>query len=202
MEIVNSQPHNTTLRLSDSDSSALEQPTPLQEIRVRSVVCGAINTSALGWPVMRSGAVASAGRPSLYSWGRVKGPTQNAWMYPQTEDDLRGWDIHAISSGHVHTFVSADDSVISWGVGTTSGELGFGVNGAKSSARPKKVDSLESVKVTQVACGYAHTLLLAEAQAVTDKFPEWKPKAGAMPASTKRASGAAASGAKAKKGRK
>lgn len=36
---------------------------------------------------------------------------------------FQGWNIKSIGCGHRHIAVSADDNVIVWGIGTTSGEL-------------------------------------------------------------------------------
>ena len=36
---------------------------------------------------------------------------------------LQGWKVRSISCGGRHTVVAADDSVIVWGTGTSSGEL-------------------------------------------------------------------------------
>ena len=30
---------------------------------------------------------------------------QNSWMYPKTEDELRGWNLHRVAVGAVHTAV-------------------------------------------------------------------------------------------------
>ena len=147
-------------------------------------------------------------------WGKCRGATQNAWMYPQAEEDLRGWSVQAISVGSTHTVVHADSSVIAWGSACASGELGFGKDGKKSSARPAKVDSLESAVVGQVSCGPANTFLLVESGPVSDELPEWVPAAAAEEeaeepaASSSKATGKAkrpaqpAAGGKAKKGKK
>ena len=72
--------------------------------------------------------------------------------------------------------LSADDSVIAWGHGTASGELGFGAGAKKSAARAEKVETLEKLRVAQVACGYAHTVLLADGDSdVVKRLPAWTP---------------------------
>ena len=43
-----------------------------------------------------------------------------------------------------------------------NGELGYGLNGKKSSANPDKVYALEGVHTHQVACGIGHTLFLVK----------------------------------------
>ena len=50
---------------------------------------------------------------------------------------------------------------MSWGKGDT-GELGYGRGNQKSSAQPKFVESLDSCMVTDVSCGYGHTLFLVK----------------------------------------
>jgi len=138
------------------------------------VAAGLAHTFALGYHVLRNGQVCK-GQSSVWMWGRCKGPTQDNWMYPKPEDDLRGWNIHCFDVGHSHNVVHADNSVISWGSGTLSGELGFGEGGKKSSARPEKIDSLEKVNVAQIACGTAFSMLLVEKSDVVSKLPEWEP---------------------------
>jgi len=96
-------------------------------------------------------------------------------MYPKPEDELRGWNVHALEVGNVHNVVHADDVTIAWGSGTACGELGIG-EGRKSSASPAKVDSLDGVSVAQVACGAASTFLLVEASETVQALPEFEPK--------------------------
>ena len=135
-------------------------------------------------------------------------------MYPKPEDDLRGWDVHAIGAGAGHHIAHADESIIAWGASCTSGELGQGEGGKKSSARPVKVDSLEGVKVAQVACGPANTVLLVDGtNKVVGELEEWTPaqapvaeEAGASVGAGKGKGGAkrkadAPKGGKAKKGK-
>ena len=56
------------------------------------------------------------------------------------------------------------------------------------------------VYVAQVACGLAHTLLLAATDsAITDALPEWKPVQGAASGPSDAAGGAAAKGGAPKK---
>ena len=84
--------------------------------------------------------------------------------------------VHAFACGQNHSVLSADDSVIAWGHGTASGELGFGAGAKKSAARAEKVETLEKLQVAQVACGYAHTVLLADGDSdVVKRLPAWTP---------------------------
>jgi hypothetical protein len=108
----------------------------------------------------------------------------DAAMYPKPEYDLQGWSIQHMACGNGHTVVSADTSSISWGSGTAYGELGFGADGPKSSAKPKKVDLLEGAAIGAVACGSAHTIWLAEASEVVASLPGFTPMpdSGEVPA--------------------
>lgn len=57
--------------------------------------------------------------------------------------------------------ISADESVIAWGVSPTYGELGLG-DLVKSSSRPKEVTKMSEMKIPQIAMGYSHTLMLVD----------------------------------------
>ena len=50
-------------------------------------------------------------------------------------------------------------ATVSYGNGPY-GELGYGYGAARSSSKPKFIDSLENVIVNSVVAGYAHTLFL------------------------------------------
>ena len=66
--------------------------------------------------------------------------------------------------------------MIAWGHGTASGGLGFGAGLKKSAARAEKVETLTKLRVAQVACGYAHTVLLADGDSdVVKRRPAWTP---------------------------
>uniref|UniRef100_A0A7S3X5A4 Regulator of chromosome condensation n=1 Tax=Emiliania huxleyi TaxID=2903 RepID=A0A7S3X5A4_EMIHU len=186
-------------RLGHKDQKDAWTPAELPGLRATRVVCGSAFTAATGHAVLHSGVVC-ASSSSLYMWGRVKSASQNCWMSPTVEQDLSGWKVQALACGSVHTVVGADSSVISWGPACSCGELGYGELGPKSSARPKKVDLLEGAHVAQVACGLAHTLLLAATDsAITDALPEWKPVQGAASGPSDAAGGAAAKGGAPKK---
>ncbi|KAF9797280.1 hypothetical protein SFRURICE_006262 [Spodoptera frugiperda] len=93
----------------------------------------------------------------LFLFGQTK-RTGEANMYPKPVQDL-----------------SADDSLVAWGVSPTYGELGTGdIN--KSSARPKEVTRMDGLNITQVTMGYSHTLLLCD-----DAGEEVKAKLASMP---------------------
>ncbi|RLM64376.1 hypothetical protein C2845_PM16G22990 [Panicum miliaceum] len=110
----------------------------------------------------------TAGGGQLYMWGKMKN-TGDDWMYPKPVMDLSGWNIRCMASGNMHHIVGADDSCISWGV-AQNGELGYGPNGQKSSANPKKVDILEGMHVTSVGCGYGLSLIVVDRANIGDRL--------------------------------
>ncbi|CAL5014343.1 unnamed protein product [Urochloa decumbens] len=110
----------------------------------------------------------TAGGGQLYMWGKMKN-TGDDWMYPKFVIDLSGWNIRCMASGNMHHVVGADDSCISWGV-AQNGELGYGPNGQKSSANPKKVDILEGMHVTSVGCGLGLSLILVDRANIGDRL--------------------------------
>uniref|UniRef100_A0A5B6ZHU1 Protein RCC2 n=1 Tax=Davidia involucrata TaxID=16924 RepID=A0A5B6ZHU1_DAVIN len=123
--------------------------------------------------VISAGSVNSActaGGGQLYMWGKMKN-TGDDWMYPKPLMDLSGWNIRCMDSGSMHHFVGADSSCISWGH-AQNGELGYGPNGQKSSAVPKKVDILEGMHVISVACGFAHSMVVVDRTNVGDRLDQ------------------------------
>ncbi|KAF8113734.1 hypothetical protein N665_0046s0080 [Sinapis alba] len=102
----------------------------------------------------------TAGGGQLYMWGKIKNNGDD-WMYPKPMMDLSGWNLRWMDSGSMHHFVGADSSCISWGH-AQYGELGYGPNGQKSSAAPKKVDILEGMHVMGVACGFCHSMVIVD----------------------------------------
>ncbi|KAL0314610.1 UNVERIFIED_CONTAM: protein RCC2 [Sesamum angustifolium] len=110
------------------------------------------------------------GGGQLYMWGKIKNSGDD-WMYPKPLMDLSGWHLRCMDSGNMHHFVGADSSCISWGH-AQSGELGYGPNGQKSSAIPKKVDILEGMHVISVACGFAHSLVVVDRTNIADRLEQ------------------------------
>lgn len=161
-------------RLGHKTQDDIWKPKAIVECKARFVSCGAAHTACFGLPILRNGAVCT-GDHSLFMWGRVKSASQNAWMYPRTEEELRGWKLKAMATGAGHNVVYADGSLISWGSGTLSGELGFGEGGKKSSASPAKVDALEGVEVAQLACGLANTFALVQSCEAVEALPLFRP---------------------------
>lgn len=112
----------------------------------------------------------------LYLIGQTK-KTGEANMYPKPVHDLSGWNITDIGCSNTSIVISADDTLIAWGAAPTYGELGIG-EFQKSSANPKEVPKMDSVKIPQVTMGYSHTIILVDTEdeatkAKYDKQPEY-----------------------------
>ncbi|KAF6255653.1 RCC1/BLIP-II [Scenedesmus sp. NREL 46B-D3] len=133
-------------------------------LAVPDAVCGAGGTSTF--------CVATG--PQLYAWGKLK-VSGDSTTHPMPLEDLSGWNLRSLSCGPGTYAVAADSSVITWGA-ATNGELGYGPQGKKSSARPDKCTALEGMHTHQVACGVGFTLFLTEAKAdQLAKFPVHEP---------------------------
>lgn len=123
--------------------------------------------------IVSAGSVSSActaGGGQLYMWGKLK-TTGDDWMYPKPVMDLSGWNIRCMASGYMHHVVGAEDSCISWGH-AQYGELGYGPLGQKSSANPKKIDILNGMHVTSVACGWGLSLIVVDRTNVGDRLDQ------------------------------
>lgn len=106
----------------------------------------------------------------VYYWGRHR-PNDEATMRPTLLDVLsnNGHVITALAGGYQSIFCSSKNGVtISWGNGLV-GELGFGEGNPKSSSKPKFVEKLDCCLVTEVSCGYGHTLFLVRDEDAEDK---------------------------------
>ncbi|XP_020245263.1 protein RCC2 isoform X2 [Asparagus officinalis] len=112
----------------------------------------------------------TAGGGQLYMWGKMK-TSGDDWMYPKPVMDLSGWNIRCMDSGNMHHVVGADDSCISWG-NAQYGELGYGSLGQKSSANPKKVELLDGMHVTSVACGLGLSLIVVDGTNAADRLEQ------------------------------
>ncbi|KAI3952127.1 hypothetical protein MKW98_005822 [Papaver atlanticum] len=110
----------------------------------------------------------TAGGGHLYMWGKVK-VNREDWMYPKPLLGLSGWNIRCMDSGVSHNFVGAEQSCISWGH-AKNGELGYGPEGPKCAANPKKVDVLEGMHVMSVACGSCFSMVVVDRTNVGDKL--------------------------------
>lgn len=77
--------------------------------------------------------------------------------------------VTALDGGAQTVFCSTQNGVtVSWGNGQT-GELGYGANNPKSSSKPKFVEKLDKVLITDTACGYGHTLFIIRDEDAEDK---------------------------------
>lgn len=106
----------------------------------------------------------------VYYWGRHRAVGE-ATMRPALIDALANnqHQVTTLSAGFQTVFCSTSNGVtVSWGNGPY-GELGFGKDNNKSSSKPKFVEALDKVLVTDVQCGYAHTLFLLRHQDQEDK---------------------------------
>eukprot|EP00741_Cyanophora_paradoxa_P014472 tig00020801_g13957.t1 len=158
---------------------------------LKAVACGAAVSMAI------------LATKECYMWGQVK-KTGDSWMTPKSHPELAGWDTRAASAGSSTYFVAADKSTICWGMGST-GELGLGVGGPKSSANPRKVDGLEGLVTLSVSAGQSHTLVVVDADAgaaFLEKFPVYEPEEKAYtPKPGMEAAAGGEEGAEKKKGR-
>jgi alpha-tubulin suppressor-like RCC1 family protein len=106
----------------------------------------------------------------VYYFGKHRSVGE-ATMRPALIDVLAN-NAHVVSTlgaGGQTVFCSTVNGVtVSWGVGQT-GELGYGVDNPKSSAKPKFVEKLDKVLVNDVSCGYGHTLFLLCDEDAEDK---------------------------------
>lgn len=102
-------------------------------------------------------------------WGLQGSVTsRECTMYPKPFADLHGWKVRSIGCGNKHTVVAADESVIVWGVQTSSGELGLGES-RKSSVNPDLMKSVGNCYVMRAASGSAHTLMIVRNESEDDK---------------------------------
>ena len=92
-------------------------------------------------------------------------------MRPTLIDALanNGHVARAVGGGFQTVFCgTANGATVSWGNGSF-GELGYGKGQQKSSAKPKFVNCLDKCLVTEIACGYGHTLFLIRDEDEEDK---------------------------------
>ena len=160
-------------RLGHNDQADQWRPKALPNFLFRSVACGNAWTCGVGWRVYNMEQRPTGGG-MLHMMGRLN-PNKDSAMYPKPEYDVQGWEIQHMACGNTHIVLAADGSTIAWGSGTGFGELGLGSSGAKSSAKPKKVDDLEGANVGAVAAGSAQTLWLVEANACSRGLPDFTP---------------------------
>ncbi|GAX75806.1 hypothetical protein CEUSTIGMA_g3249.t1 [Chlamydomonas eustigma] len=140
----------------------------------------------------------------IYSWGKLKA-SGDSQMYPQNFMDLSGWNVRSFACGPAHYVVAADSSAITWGQ-ATNGELGYGVNGKKSSANAAKCNALEGFRVHQVAAGVGYSMFLVGSdEKGLEKLPVFEstaPETAAAGASSAEAAEAEAAGGSSKGGKR
>jgi len=111
----------------------------------------------------------------LFYWGKTK-VTGDSQMYPVPFMELEGWGVRSMACGGATFCVAAERSCITWGQAAHQ-ELGYGDKGPKSSANPKKCDTLEGMTTLKVAAGMGHMLFLVDpASPGYDKLPVYEPE--------------------------
>ncbi|GMI27110.1 hypothetical protein TeGR_g7888 [Tetraparma gracilis] len=96
-----------------------------------------------------------------YMWGKFRSVGE-ATMQPALIDFLanNGHEVAGLAAGNSTVILAtAEGQTVSYGQGPY-GELGYGVDGAKSSSAPQFIESINGVKVMDVAAGYGHTLFV------------------------------------------
>ncbi|XP_061545693.1 probable E3 ubiquitin-protein ligase HERC4 [Phycodurus eques] len=119
---------------------------------VRDVGCGRKHTAF----VLDDGTVYTCGCNDLGQLGHEKSRKK-----PEQVVALDAQIIIAVSCGESHTLALNDSGqVFSWGLGS-DGQLGL--NNFEESVRvPRNIKALTDVQITQVACGYWHSLALSK----------------------------------------
>ncbi|XP_038061322.1 uncharacterized protein LOC119732026 [Patiria miniata] len=124
----------------------------MHQIRIISVACGKEHTLALG----------EQGR--VYSWGTSKCGQlglgdRTTHTRPSLVQALTGQCCVAVACGQYHSMaLTRDQKVYSWGWGV-HGQLGHG--SVEDQLQPRHVTALDPVRVTQMACGYCHSIVLS-----------------------------------------
>ncbi|XP_060697829.1 probable E3 ubiquitin-protein ligase HERC4 [Hemiscyllium ocellatum] len=127
-----------------------------QSKKIRDVGCGRRHTVF----VLDDGTVYSCGCNDLGQLGHEK-----ARKRPEQVGALDAQNITAISCGEMHTLALNDSGqVFAWGL-AKDGQLGLAVT-EESVRVPRNIKSLVEVQITQVACGYHHSLALSKGSQV------------------------------------
>lgn len=139
-------------RLGHADCKDVFLPTPIQTlsgVTVRSVSCGDTHT------------LVTTQQGKLYAFGRNQNGqlgdgTTNDCLEPKRISALEDLDVCLIACGAEHSMCcTTDGQVFSWGWGRY-GNIGDG--GKVDRHTPAKVLGLDGVKVSQIACGWRHSL--------------------------------------------
>eukprot|EP00979_Chaetoceros_neogracilis_P015689 scaffold6388_cov267-Chaetoceros_neogracile.AAC.1 len=110
------------------------------------------------------------GNGHVYYFGKHRSVGE-ATMRPALVDVLANNShvVNALDAGGQTVVCSTTNGVtVSWGVGQ-AGELGYGAGNPKSSAKPKFIEKLDKVLITDVSGGYGHTLFLIRDEDEEDK---------------------------------
>uniref|UniRef100_UPI00398EDCE3 probable E3 ubiquitin-protein ligase HERC4 n=1 Tax=Pristiophorus japonicus TaxID=55135 RepID=UPI00398EDCE3 len=127
-----------------------------QNKRIHDVGCGRRHTVF----VVDDGTVYACGCNDLGQLGHEK-----ARKRPEQVDALDAQNITAVSCGEMHTLALNDNGqVFAWGL-AKDGQLGLAAT-EESVRVPRNIKALVEVQITQVACGYHHSLALSKGSQV------------------------------------
>nr|XP_022903495.1 E3 ubiquitin-protein ligase HERC2 isoform X1 [Onthophagus taurus] len=139
-------------KLGRGGSDGCKVPTKIESLAglgVIKVECGSQFSVAL----TRSGSVYTWGKGDYHRLGH--GPDDHV-RRPRKVAALQGKKIISIATGSLHCVACSDEGeVFTWG-DNDEGQLGDGTTNAIQ--RPRLVQALQGKKITNVACGSAHTL--------------------------------------------
>ncbi|CAM8947795.1 unnamed protein product [Rhodiola kirilowii] len=139
-------------RLGHGNSSDLFIPQPIQALQgmhIKQIACGDSHCLALSM------------EGDVWSWGRNQNGqlglgTSEDSLVPQKVQAFQGTSIKMVAAGAEHSVaVSEDGELYGWGWGRY-GNLGLGDRNDR--LVPQKVHSFHGEKMTQVACGWRHTI--------------------------------------------
>ncbi|CAM8881824.1 unnamed protein product [Rhodiola kirilowii] len=139
-------------RLGHGNSSDLFIPQPIQAfqgMQIKQIACGDSHCLALSMD------------GDVWSWGRNQNGqlglgTSEDSLVPQKIQAFQGVSVKMVAAGAEHTVaVTEDGELYGWGWGRY-GNLGLGDRNDR--LVPQKVSSSHGEKMTQVACGWRHTI--------------------------------------------
>ena len=109
--------------------------------------------------------VIDVNQSALYFWG-IRKVNNEANLEPKLVGNVQGWKVSKVACGPSSTIVAADyggdSSLITWGLSPTHGELGYGEGVPKSSSVSKKVESLDTATILDVAMGLGNSLAIVK----------------------------------------
>lgn len=143
-------------RLGHGNSSDLFIPQPIKALggmAIRQIACGDCHCMAI------------TGEGEVHSWGRNQngqlglGNNEDAHV-PRKVAALQGLKVMMLAAGAEHSAaVTEEGKLYSWGWGRY-GNLGLGDR--RDRLLPEEVTLLQGEKITMVACGWRHTITVAE----------------------------------------